>query len=204
MEIGSLLGHWARYRPDDVAVVCGDARVTNAAHARRVNQAARALLALGLAPGDRLALVMGNRLELLELYRAAALLGIVAVPLSPLLLAPALDALLRDSGSAVVLSDSASAPLVAQAVSTGRHLVLDEWNRLIDALPIVAEPDADRPLPVGVDLPDDDRPILLAAIEARATHLLTGNFRDFHPLYGRPVEGVLILRPADYPPAVPS
>jgi predicted nucleic acid-binding protein len=81
---------------------------------------------------------------------------------------------------------------------------LVELNRLIDGLRIVAESTADRTLPEGVDLPEDDRPILLAAIEARATHLLTGNQRDFGPYYGRVIEGVLILRPAGYLPAVTS
>lgn len=47
-------------------------------------------------------------------------------------------------------------------------------------------------------LPDDDRPILEAAIVLRATHLLTGNVRDFGPLFGRRVGGVLVLRPRTY------
>lgn len=55
-----------------------------------------------------------------------------------------------------------------------------------------------RPLPEGVPLPDKDRPILLAAIDAQTTHLLTGDFRDFGLYYGHVVEGVLILPPADY------
>lgn len=55
-----------------------------------------------------------------------------------------------------------------------------------------------RPLPAGVTLPDKDRPILLAALDAQATHLLTGDFRDFGPYYGHVVEGILILPPADY------
>ncbi len=46
-----------------------------------------------------------------------------------------------------------------------------------------------RPLPEGVILPDKDRPILLAAIDAQATHLLTGGLRDFGPYYGRVVAG---------------
>jgi len=154
MDIGSLLGHWARYRPDDLAVVCGEARVTHAAHARRVNQAARALLALGLRHGDRLALVLGNRIELLELYRASALLGVIVVPLSPLLLAPALESLLRDSGSVAIVADAASAPLVdaacdaAGTIAPALRLLLDvastpparDWNALVAAQPDEAPP----------------------------------------------------------------
>jgi predicted nucleic acid-binding protein len=52
----------------------------------------------------------------------------------------------------------------------------------------------------AVELPPDDRPILVAAIEARATHLLTGNHRDFGKLYGRRIARVLVLPPAEYPP----
>lgn len=53
-------------------------------------------------------------------------------------------------------------------------------------------------LPRGVTLPDDDLPILLSAIEARATHLLTGDRRDFGALFGKSVAGVVILPPGDY------
>lgn len=54
-------------------------------------------------------------------------------------------------------------------------------------------------LPLDVVLPEKDRPILLAAIRAHATHLLTGDKQHFGPLYGQSISGVLILRPADYP-----
>jgi predicted nucleic acid-binding protein len=55
-----------------------------------------------------------------------------------------------------------------------------------------------RPLPTNIHLPPKDQPILLAAITARATHLLTGDVRDFGPYYGQTVEGVLIVPPAVY------
>ncbi|MDF0673676.1 MAG: hypothetical protein P0120_04945 [Nitrospira sp.] len=50
----------------------------------------------------------------------------------------------------------------------------------------------------GFELPESDRPILMAAIGARATHLLTGDVKDFGRYYGRTLEGVLILPPAMY------
>lgn len=48
------------------------------------------------------------------------------------------------------------------------------------------------------NLPAKDMPILMAAIQARATHLLTGDVRHFGPYFGRQVEGVLILLPGEY------
>ncbi len=53
-------------------------------------------------------------------------------------------------------------------------------------------------LPTGITLPEKDRPILLAAIEARATHLVTGDLRHFGPYFGKSVRGVLVVTPAEY------
>ena len=53
-------------------------------------------------------------------------------------------------------------------------------------------------VPEGVWLPEKDVAILLAAIEARATHLLTGDLRHFGSYFGKRVEGILVLPPGEY------
>lgn len=53
-------------------------------------------------------------------------------------------------------------------------------------------------LPRGISLPDKDAPILLAAVAAKATHLITGDVRHFGPYFGKNIGGILILPPADY------
>lgn len=67
---------------------------------------------------------------------------------------------------------------------------LEESLELFDAPALSA--------PQKINLPEKDRPILLAAIAARATHLVTGDFRHFGPYFGKRIEGVLIVTPADY------
>ena len=57
---------------------------------------------------------------------------------------------------------------------------------------------AQRKLPRGISLPEKDVPIMLAAIEARATHLLTGDVRHFGPHFGKKIEGVAIVLPGVY------
>jgi hypothetical protein len=47
-------------------------------------------------------------------------------------------------------------------------------------------------------LPTKDVPILEAAIDGAATHLLTGDKKHFGALYGQKIKDVLIQRPADY------
>lgn len=56
----------------------------------------------------------------------------------------------------------------------------------------------ERKLPRGVSLPEKDAPIVLAAIEARATHLLTGDIRHFGPYLGKKIEGIAVVLPVEY------
>jgi len=52
--------------------------------------------------------------------------------------------------------------------------------------------------PRGISLAEKDIPILLAAIEARATHLLTGDIQHFGPYFGKQIESVRIALPGEY------
>jgi predicted nucleic acid-binding protein len=53
-------------------------------------------------------------------------------------------------------------------------------------------------LPPDVRLPRNDEPILRAAIAAGATHLLTGDLRDFGHLMGRRVGGLRVQTPGEF------
>jgi uncharacterized protein len=55
-----------------------------------------------------------------------------------------------------------------------------------------------RPLPSGILLPDKDVPIFLAAIAARATHLLTGDIRHFGAYLGKKIAGIVVSLPGTY------
>jgi len=72
----------------------------------------------------------------------------------------------------------------------GRLVRLSAVVQLFDAV--------QRELPRGISLPEKDAPILLAAIEARATHLLTGDVRHFGPYLGKKVGGIAVLLPGEY------
>jgi uncharacterized protein len=56
----------------------------------------------------------------------------------------------------------------------------------------------DAKLSREIDLPEKDAPIMLAAINGRATHLLTGDFRHFGRYFGKKIGGVLVVPPAAY------
>lgn len=68
-------------------------------------------------------------------------------------------------------------------------------HRLAELLLTVQFCDApDRELPRGISLPKKDAPILLAAIEVRATHLLTGDVRHFGSYFGKTPTGPLACK----------
>jgi predicted nucleic acid-binding protein len=71
-------------------------------------------------------------------------------------------------------------------------------HELLVSVQVVAPSSQPLSPSVAAELPEKDRPILAAAIGARATHLLTGDVQDFGMYYGQTIEGVLILRPAVY------
>ncbi len=81
---------------------------------------------------------------------------------------------------------------LAEEVQKGRLV------KLVQSMRLIKEPPNDLKMPSGINLPEKDRPILLAAIAGRATHLITGDLRDFGPYFFQKVEGVLILPPGAY------
>src|SRR5687767_7357559 len=107
MNLGTLLPRQAQCRGDRIAVQFDEQRLTFRELNLRVNKLANALHALGMVKGDKLATVLPNCLEQLEVYWAAAKTGIVAVPMSPLLQEAGLASLLRKSDAKLVISTSA-------------------------------------------------------------------------------------------------
>ena len=122
-----------RLRPDDPALAEGE-RV----HADWATFAARtAAVAAGLrhefgvAPGDRVAIVMRNRPEYLEAMFGVWHAGLVAVPVNARLHRDEIAYILEDSEAAVVVTDAEHAddvePLVGQAAVAAPG---ERWDRL--------------------------------------------------------------------------
>ena len=71
-------------------------------------------------------------------------------------------------------------------------------EKLLKDLEITVNPISTGTLPPSVKLPEKDRPVLLAAIAANATHLLTGDLTHFGRYFGKAVKGVKIMKPYLY------
>jgi acyl-CoA synthetase (AMP-forming)/AMP-acid ligase II len=115
LELTGLVAHHARFRPDHPAVVFENERFSWRQFHARVARAANVLRGLGIGPGDKVATVMPNCRELLEIYWAVPSIGAVLVPLSPLLMPAGLSSLARDAGAKCIVSQRALLP-VLQAI----------------------------------------------------------------------------------------
>jgi len=75
----------------------------------------------------------------------------------------------------------------------------EQMERLEDYLSGVRiVPEVDPTLSCPIDLPEKDRPVLMAAISIKADYLITGDSTHFGKYFGRTVNGVKICRPRDY------
>ena len=108
-----LLTDSAARRPDAPAVAAGDRFLTYSELDRLSNQVARALLAQGVAPGDRVGVLAPKSAASVVGIFGALKAGACYVPLDPGAPAGRLSVIMRDSGIAVVLTDVARAPEAA-------------------------------------------------------------------------------------------
>src|ERR1700755_2058334 len=105
-SMAGMLRWRARRRRDATAVICGGERRTYAELDDRSERIAAGLLARGLTTGDRVAVLMANRIEYLEIYQAAARSGLTLVPVNPALTGPEIEYILTDSGATLLVADA--------------------------------------------------------------------------------------------------
>lgn len=131
MNLGTIFSRQARFRPKTSAVVFGEQRLTYRALNDGINRLANAFMALGISKGDKIATLLPNSLEQLEIYWACSKIGAVVVPLSVLLREKAIAGLLQDSDAVMVITSSDFISVVdavkkqLAAVKHDRYLLID-------------------------------------------------------------------------------
>ncbi|HET6793610.1 MAG TPA: long-chain-fatty-acid--CoA ligase [Acidimicrobiales bacterium] len=113
MSHGEQLARQARKTPDKVAFRFEAEERTFGQMDERVSRLANALRGRGVGPGDRVAVLMTNRLELVESYLAGCRLGAVVVPVNFRLVADEVAYIAEDSGARALLVDAGLAGLAA-------------------------------------------------------------------------------------------
>jgi len=114
----------ARRWPDQIALVDGERRRTYRELDERATGLARALVGLGLEPGERVAVVQENRIEYVETVIAVARAGGALVPLLGALTAAEHVFMVRDAEARFVVALGAAALPRAVEAADGRATVL--------------------------------------------------------------------------------
>jgi fatty-acyl-CoA synthase len=124
--LGDLLVRAAALWPDKEAIVFPDSRRTYAEFLARAETAARSLLGLGVRRGDRVAILMPNCLDFLDVQFGAFLIGASALTVNARFKTRELSHVIRDSAAPVVITT-------------------DLIGEYVDFVPLLRQASADRP-----------------------------------------------------------
>src|SRR6266567_5801434 len=117
------LGRAARYFPERMALVSNARRSTFRELDARVGRIAAALRKHGFKAGDRLAILLPNEPDYIELVYACAWLGVIALPLNTRLSVKEIDGILDDAKPRGLIRHSS---LPVPTVQVSWQLVLDQ------------------------------------------------------------------------------
>ncbi|MFC9963006.1 long-chain fatty acid--CoA ligase [Nocardia ignorata] len=133
LSLASILAEPARRRPEHLALIEGEHRITFAELWRQARAQAAALIARGVKPGDRVGLLCPNTADFPRAYFAVLAAGATVVPVHLLLTAPEMEYVLRDSGARLLICH----PMVAQ---TGGEAARAAGIEVVAPQDLVGEP----------------------------------------------------------------
>ncbi|WP_028656964.1 acyl-CoA synthetase [Nocardioides sp. J54] len=117
LVLGEILARNARRAPDRTALIFEDSSRTFAELDERTNRLANALADRGVGHGDKVAVLMYNRLEVVESFFACQKLGACPVPVNFRLAPSELAYILADSDAVAVLTDGELTALALESTA---------------------------------------------------------------------------------------
>jgi O-succinylbenzoic acid--CoA ligase len=109
-DLHRMIAATAAANPDAPALIGEEGEVTYSELMDRTARIAGGLLADGIQPGDRVALLMGNRFAFVETFVACQRIGAVSVPLNPLQKAQEIAYAVNQCGASALIHDATFAP----------------------------------------------------------------------------------------------
>ncbi len=120
ISITDAIASHAKWRAERTALVCAERRVTWREFNQAIDRVANGLIKGGLSKGDKVSVLMLNSIEMLEIMMGTVKAGGVIVPLSVMLTAESLDAMINDSESRFIF---VGAPFARMVDSIRRDLL---------------------------------------------------------------------------------
>src|SRR5450756_1262150 len=112
MNLGQMLKVNAKKFPAKTAIKDQGRSFTYPETNGRVNRLAWSLLSMGLKKGDKVAVLLENCLEIIEVYLATAKTGIVIVPINFRLVGKDIEYIVNNSDAKMLMVDNEFVPLI--------------------------------------------------------------------------------------------
>jgi acyl-CoA synthetase (AMP-forming)/AMP-acid ligase II len=112
MNLGQNLKVNAKKFPDTIALKDASRSFTYPELNRRVNRLAHSLLSLGLAKGDKVAVLLENSIEIVEVFLATAKTGLIIVPINFRLVSREVEYIVNNSDARAIIVHDQFTPTV--------------------------------------------------------------------------------------------
>jgi acyl-CoA synthetase (AMP-forming)/AMP-acid ligase II len=132
LNLGQILPVNAKKFPNKVVLKDKRRSYTYPETNRRVNRLAHSLLSLGLRKGDKVAVLLENSIEIVEVYLATAKTGLVIVPINFRLVGPEVEYILANSDAQALIVHDEFTPTVdaikanLKGIEADRYIVVGE------------------------------------------------------------------------------
>lgn len=151
-SIWAMIADAAAKNPDGEALVCGERRMTWREVAQQSAAIAAGFRSLGLQCGDRVAVLLGNRIEFALTVFAAAHAGLVTVLLSTRQQKPEIAYVLTDCGARLLIFEAALAgrlPDAGEVPDLKRRIAVDDDPRVSQFSSLTGHAPSPEPADVG-------------------------------------------------------
>lgn len=158
-SVWGLVADAARRNPDGEALVCGDVRMNWHEVVQRSAGIAAGLSELGVRPGDRVALLLGNRIEFVLAMFAASHLGAIIVLLGTRQQKPEIAHVLTDCGAVLLIHEATLSdrlPASADVPELKYRIAVDDG-----ATSAFADLANSRPLSAPAEVGEEDTAMIL-------------------------------------------
>ena len=124
-------------RPNEIGLEWAGSEYTFGEIDARSNRMARALLARGLAKGDRVCVYLANSIEMIDLYLACVKLGVIFVPINILYRDREMSHILSDAEPKLLITAAEIPALLTEAAAQPGHALPDSGLGPDDAAALV-------------------------------------------------------------------
>jgi acyl-CoA synthetase (AMP-forming)/AMP-acid ligase II len=117
MNLGQMLKINARHFPSTTALKDSERSFTYPETNSRVNRLSHSLLSMGLKKGDKVAVLLENSIEIIEIYLATGKTGIIIVPMNFRLVGKDIDYIVNNSDAKALIVDNEFASVIDEIKS---------------------------------------------------------------------------------------